>query len=363
MSLREDWARRAEHRAAGVPEKRNSLGDRIGYSFWEYATTPTAQPRQTAAVELAAGMLGRVLATATVDGISGISPRWLRDVGRDLVQRGDHLSRITVRDGMVKLIRQSSWHWYGGSGDTADWTVQATETGPSNTATRSLPFEGVIWLDWSSSPQLPYIGRPAAAEAKLTADTAAAAETSMGREASGDVAKIIPAPEGTEGDDSTDSVDNDDYQVDPHAGYRKDLVAAKGSTMLVESMSNNHDMGGNAPDDWKPRRLGPEPPPGFVDATDQAHHRLLGALGVPVGLATDADGTSQREGYRRWWLTVVDPMKALIEHELTAKLERPITLKMDSYGHDQVSRATVLKKLVEAGVPAAVAIELSEITS
>ena len=80
-----------------------------------------------------------------------------------------------------------------------------------------------------------------------------------------------------------------------------------------------------------------------------------------MGLATDADGTSQREGYRRWWLTVVDPTVAILEHELSEKLERPVTLKLDSYGHDQVSRATVLKKLVEAGVPASTAIELSEI--
>ena len=165
--------------------------------------------------------------------------------------------------------------------------------------------------------------------AKLAAASAANAELSMGREASGDVAKIIPAPEGTEGLDSTADVDNDDIQVDPHAGYRRDLTTAKGATMLVESFANNHDLGGNAPDDWRPRRLGPKPPAGFVEATGQAHLRLLAACGVPAGLATDADGTSQREGFRRWWLTVVDPVVALIEHELTVKLERPVSLEPD----------------------------------
>ena len=358
MSLRDDWQRRA---ATRQPERRQSLGDQIGNAFLSFANTPSASARQTAAVELAAGMLGRVLSTAEVSGVAGISPRWLRDAGRDIVNRGEHLSRITVVGGQVRLIRQSSWSWHGADADPWGWTARTTETGPSSSLTREIAYEGLVHLDWSSSPHVPYIGQPATVTAKLSADSAANSELSMGREAGGDVARIVPAPEGAEGDDSTSEVDNDGYQVDPHAGYRKDLAAAKGATMLVESMANNHDLGGRAPNDWEPRRLGPAPPAGFVEATEQAHHRLLGALGVPVGLATDADGTSQREGYRRWWLTVVDPVVAILEHELSEKLERPITLKMDSYGHDQVSRATVLKKLVEAGVPAAVAIELSEI--
>ena len=358
MSLRDDWERRAGARA---PERRQSLGDQIGNAFLSFANTPQASARQTAAVELAAGMLGRVLSTAEVNGVDGISPRWLRDAGRDIVNRGEHLSRITVVGGLVRLIRQSSWSWHGEDADPWGWTARTTETGPSSSLTREIAYEGLIHLDWSSSPHVPYIGQPATVTAKLSADSAANSELSMSREVGGDVAKIIPAPEGPEGDDSTAGMDNDDYQIDPHAAYRRDLAAARGATMLVESMANNHDLGGKAPNDWEPRRLGPAPPAAFVDATDQAHHRLLGALGVPVGLATDADGTSQREGYRRWWLTVVDPTVAILEHELSEKLERPVTLKLDSYGHDQVSRATVLKKLVEAGVPASTAIELSEI--
>ena len=63
MSLKDDWERRAGARA---PERRQSLGDQIGNAFLSFAQTPQASARQTAAVELAAGMLGRVLATAVV---------------------------------------------------------------------------------------------------------------------------------------------------------------------------------------------------------------------------------------------------------------------------------------------------------
>ena len=358
MSIRDDWERRA---AAHRPERRQSLGDQIGNAFLSYAQTPQATARQTAAVELAAGMLGRVLATAKVEGVTGITPVWLRNAGRDIVNRGEHLSRIAVRDGQVRLIRQSAWSWHGEDADPWGWTARSTETGPSSSKTREITYEGLVHLDWSSSPHIPYIGQAAAVTAKLSADTAANTELSMGREAGGDVARIIPAPEGTEGDDSTSDADNDDNQHDPHAGYRKDLASARGGTMLVESMANNHDMGGKAPDDWQPRRLGPAPPAGFVDATEQAHHRLLGALGVPVGLATDADGTSQREGLRRWWLTVVDPVVCMLEHELSMKLERPITLELDRYAWDMVSRATVVAKLVQAGATVEMALTIAGI--
>ena len=47
----------------------------------------------------------------------------------------------------------------------------------------------------------------------------------------------------------------------------------------------------------------------------------------------------------------------LVEYELTVKLETPVTLKFDSYALDMVSRATVVAKLAQAGVPMATALE------
>ena len=133
--------------------------------------------------------------------------------------------------------------------------------------------------------------------------------------------------------------------------------------MLVESTANVHDLGGQAPArDWVPHHVsarnhhpvGSKPP-----AT--AHHRLLAALGVPVGLATDADGTSQREGLRRWWMTVVEPTVSILEYELTTKLDRPITLELDNYAMDMVSRASVVAKLVQAGAAPAMALAVAGI--
>ena len=71
----------------------------------------------------------------------------------------------------------------------------------------------------------------------------------------------------------------------------------------------------------------------------------------------DSDGTSQREAVRRWHLNLVLPMARLVEHELTLKLETPVELKFDSYALDMLSRATVVAKLAQAGVPMATALE------
>ena len=59
---------------------------------------------------------------------------------------------------------------------------------------------------------------------------------------------------------------------------------------------------------------------------------------------------------RRWHLGTVLPLARLVEHELTAKLETPVSLKFDSYALDMVSRATVVAKLAQAGVPMATAL-------
>ena len=177
-----------------------------------------------------------------------ISPGWLRDAGRDLITRGEHMSRIvTSPDRATRLLRQSAWSWIAGDVDPETWIVQSTETGPHATTTRNLPWEAVVRFDWASDPSSPYIGRPATDTARDTASLAAAVELSLAREAGGDIAKILAVPQAAEGADTTGDVDNDDAQSDPMEDLRKDLGAAKGRTLLTESTSNNYDLGGRPP--------------------------------------------------------------------------------------------------------------------
>lgn len=56
-------------------------------------------------------------------------------------------------------------------------------------------------------------------------------------------------------------------------------------------------------------------------------------------------------------MNVVMPLAKVLEHELTEKLETEVKLKFDACPLDMVSRAQVVSKLAQAGVPMTTALE------
>ena len=88
---------------------------------------------------------------------------------------------------------------------------------------------------------------------------------------------------------------------------------------------------------------------------------VLNVCGVPVSLATDADGTSQRESWRRFVMGTIEPVAALVVEELARKLDTP-TLALDFSGlwaHDLAGRAVSFQKLVAGGVEPTKALALA----
>ena len=80
---------------------------------------------------------------------------------------------------------------------------------------------------------------------------------------------------------------------------------------------------------------------------------VLSACGVPVSLATDADGTSQRESWRRFVMGAVEPLLEIVREELERKLETEIDFNLSRlYAHDLVGRASAFQKMVAAGMDA-----------
>ena len=140
---------------------------------------------------------------------------------------------------------------------------------------------------------------------------------------------------------------------------KADIAGARGKALLVETSAAGWGEGRTAAPqrDWQAARLGPMPPDSMVTIRKDAFEAVLAACGTPPSLFLDSDGTSQREAVRRWHLNLVLPLARMVEHELTAKLETPVELKFDSYALDMVSRATVVAKLAQAGVPMATALD------
>ena len=123
-------------------------------------------------------------------------------------------------------------------------------------------------------------------------------------------------------------------------------AAAKGRTILAETTAAGWGDGKMAAPqaDYRPQRFGASPPDSLPSLRTEAGLSVLSACGVPVSLVTDADGTSQREAWRRFVMGSVEPLLAIVGQEVEAKLETRVTFDLSSlWAHDfaggrQVSR-------------------------
>ena len=339
-----------------TPERRDSsYTDTLIAYLVNQATGSLADAGSTAAVEAAAGALSRAFASAEVQGeswaVDALTPGVLGQIGRDLIRQGGSLHVIALVGGAsprVRLLPAASWSFTGGD-DPDTWRVEATTSGPSGTVTRNLPYHGVIFCAWGHEPGRGYSGIGPTAWASTTARLGAEIERSVADEAGGPIANLLSVPQ----DGGSGDAD------DPLADLKADIAKARGKALLVETTAAGWGEGrGGAPQrDWAAARLGPNFPSSMATIQGQAFTSVLASCGTPPGMfESKADGTAQREALRRWHLNLVLPMARLLEHELTAKLETPVKLTFDSYALDMVSRASVVDKLVRAGVPTATAL-------
>ena len=340
--MRWPWGKRERRESGG------DFSDAVVRLIEAQAAGTAADASSTAAVEAASGALSRAFASAEVTGpghvLDAVTPGFLAQVGRDLVRSGDSLHRIDVDDmGRVSLIPCSSWHWEGNH-DPDSWTVRATAYGPSTSTTWNLPAAGVVFITWGSTPGQPYVGTGPLSWAHTTARLQSETERSLADEAGGPLAQLLAIPQDG-GDDSQD---------DPLKLLKADLRTARGKALLLETAAAGWGEGrASAPQrDWKPERLGPEPPASMAKVRADAFNAVLAACGTPPALFDDSDGTSQRESFRRYLTTLVQPLARILERELRVKLDAPeVRLSFDPlYAHDLVGRASAFSKLVAAGI-------------
>ena len=144
----------------------------------------------------------------------------------------------------------------------------------------------------------------------------------------------------------------DDTDEDPLKSLKADIRGARGRALLVETTAAGFGEGRSAAPqrDWKPERLGPEPPAGMAAIQKQSFDHVLAACGTSSSLFSDADGTAQREALRRWHQGTVLPLARILETELSAKLDAAVGLRFDGYATDLQGRAAAFQKLVAGGM-------------
>lgn len=338
--MRWPWSKRE-------PEKRESVPftDAVVAALQAQASGQgVGNPSAIAALEAAVALYSRAFVAAVLSpAVPALSPTVRALVARDLIRRGESVFAIEVEGGAVMLRPAGSWD-VRGSWRESDWFYRVDLYGPTGNITRFLPAASVLHVRYAIDPARPWYGISPLGWARSTGTLAANLETRLGEEAGGPVGHVIPYPSGP------DDPEEDD---DPLTMLRKDLAAAKGRTILAETTAAGGGEGKMAApqSDWKAHRFGASPPDSLPSLRSDAALSVLSACGVPVSLATDADGTSQREAWRRFCMGSAQPLLNLVAEEVAAKLETRVTFDLSSlWAHDLAGRASSFKAMVTAGM-------------
>ena len=257
---------------------------------------------QIAALETAAGLWARAFASAEVSGPawaqSAITPQTLALIARDLIRRGESVHQIDVTEGELILRPVGSWD-VRGPWREADWKYRLDLFGPSGNITRFLPAASVVHARYAIDPARPWLGISPLGWARHTGTLAANLELRLGEEAGAPVGSYLALPSDGGSDDDADMTSQ----------LRADIAAAKGRQVLVETTASGFDQGkaGAPQKDYVPNRFGASPPDVLPTLRTDAQLAVLNACGVPPSLATDADGTSQRESWRRFVMVRLSP--------------------------------------------------------
>ena len=330
--MRWPFTKRTETRSTG-----GGYEDQILAAFEGAATSP-AKAGATAAVEAAASLAGRCLASARVTGAPGdcVGPAELQQMGRGLVRRGQSVWRIAVDPGgMVRLAMVGFWDHYGGP-NPATWTMRLSEYGPSGTETRVVPWAGVVDVKYQVDRVRPWWGLSPLAAAHEAGRLSAEVTSALADGESGARGALMPLPS--------------DGQSPTMAKLKVDLQNLRGGLAIVESVNEmSPGSASSAPqDDWKARRIGATPPAAEVELLARAFTESLGACGVPPALFSErSDGTAQRESFRRYLHSTLDPMARLISAELSEKLEVDVDVDLSAiHAADVQGRARAWRSLV-----------------
>ena len=337
------------------PERRESLPftDAVVAALQAQASGQSVgNPSAIAALEAAVALYSRAFVAAKLSPmVPALSPSVLALVARDLMRRGESVFAIEVEGGAVMLRPAGSWD-VRGSWRESDWWYRVDLFGPSGNITRFLPAASVVHFRYAVDPARPWYGISPLGWARSTGTLAANLETRLGEEAGGPVGHVLPVPQdGGDGDDG-DGDDGDD-DSDPLAMFKADLAGAKGRTILAETTAAGWGEGKTAAPqaDYKPQRFGASPPASLPSLRTEAGMSVLSACGVPVSLVTDADGTSQREAWRRFVMGAVEPLLNLVAEEVAAKLETRVTFDLSGlWAHDLAGRASSFKAMVTGGM-------------
>ena len=290
-----------------------------------------------AAAEIASGLWGRAMASASVSpdtaATRALNPRVLELIGRELVRKGEALFLLQVVRGEAMLMPVSWWDTYG-SYRPESWEYQITLAGPDQTSTMRVTADRCVHCRICTTPTEPWRGVSPLAHSRATSDLAAMLEVRLSQEVVSAVGTIIPIP--ANAGDTTE--------------IQQQLAGLRGKLALVPTTAAGWDTdgrGGAPRSDWRVERIGANPPSVLDMLRSSSARHVLAACGVPIELVEPAEGSGSREAFRRFLHATISPAAALVRDELQAKLDTPdLTLSFDGlFAADVQGRARAWRSL------------------
>lgn len=333
---------RIEHRSADATQVLIKLIQ--AQSSGEHLDT---DPNTTAAVEIASRIYGNALAAGKVMPESAariITPAVLNSIGRSLIRKGESTYLIDTSRGRIELSEATSWDVQGGPSPSS-WRFRLDLPGPSTQLRRTVVYDGLLHFRWSYDPATPWKGFGPLHSAPSTGRLMAAVEGHLADEATTPRGYVMPLPMGNE----------DDEEDDPLAGMKAEMLKLRGKLGFVETTAAGYGEGrGAAPaQDWKTKRIGAAPSESLCKLREDAATSVLAACGIPTSMMSSrSDGTAQRESFRFWAVSALNPLARLLEQEVREKLEIMdfgISFQ-ELFASDIQGRARSLKAMVDAGM-------------
>ena len=188
-------------RALGLPEVRSAGNYTDAMLASVYASAAgQIHAAATAGVQAAAGIVGRALASATIDGDGGaVDPQLLEGIGTDLVRTGRFLGRLTVdAAGRARILRAGavSSVVYGDA-DPESWRYSLQMAGPSSARTVWAEASEVVNVRVNADSLRPWDGIAPLQRAAASGELYARLSESLRDEASVAVVRLIPLPQGS----------------------------------------------------------------------------------------------------------------------------------------------------------------------
>ena len=342
-----------------IVEHRSSYTDQVVTAILQAASGGGVRPAlATAALESCGTLYASALSSCELSGPSSVTRAltadWRVSVASALIRTGQALYIIGADpvDGL-HLAPVSHWDVHGGPRPSS-WVYRCELSGPSGTAWETHPAAAVLHVRWLTDHARPWAGVSPMQHASDTGSLSGWLDKRLSEESSGPVGSFLPVAK-YDADPDADLVDAD-LADDPLAALRRDIDAARGQTLLVETAMAAADSPASAPrKDFQVARFGANPPRDLVELRANVTLDVGAACGVPRALLdASTSGQAAREAWRQFVSTSVDGLARRIEAQLLAQLGVAVVINSEPLGgRDVLARASAFRRLKEGGLSVA----------